>query len=126
LNQKINTTLQPWKIYGTDANTSVLYGVVTAISASPNDTEIATAKAVNDLFQQFTTSAIKYKGQIPLESQLPGASSNKNGDYWEVLELDVSKPGHAGHAIWNDSTPKWDIYVDDQRAGDGTTIGLDG
>jgi hypothetical protein len=42
------------------------------------------------LFSTFSTAAIRYKGQLADESMLPTASLNKNGDYWEIINLSVT------------------------------------
>jgi hypothetical protein len=123
LDTKLTATSYGSKIYVTDENgAALLYSKVSSIGASSSDVEIATAAAVYNLFSTYMSEAIRYKGVVDNESLLPESSLNKNGDLWEVRELTISNPGHAGHVIWNADTVKFDVFTDDQREVDNVTL----
>jgi hypothetical protein len=60
-------------------------------------------------------------GILDFESQLPtDVSSFQNGDYFEIEELDISKPNYGGRAYLIENS--WQIVPDSMREADGETI----
>lgn len=80
-------------------------------TTTPSDEKIPTEKAVTTAISNALTTAVNYKGACD-ESDLP-TSGQKIGDYYTILDFNVTYPGQHrdGRAIWNGTG--WDKVVDD-------------
>ena len=91
-------------------------------TTTPSDEKIPTEKAVTTAISNALTTAVDYKGACN-ESDLP-TSNQKIGDYYTILDFNVTYPGQHrdGRAIWNGNS--WDKVVDDFFGPDDVYIEL--
>lgn len=94
-----------------------------APSGKAVDAAIKAAKEYADQKFAAVVAPTLFKGYLDKESEVPSDTSTlAAGMYYEIKNLDTSKPGYSGRMIWDGA--RFQIIPDMMRTVDGTTIGM--
>ena len=94
-----------------------------APSGKAVDAAIKAAKEYADQKFAAMVSPTLFKGYLDKESEVPADTSTLTaGAYYEIKNLDTTKPGFSGRMIWDGA--RFQIIPDMMRTADGTTISL--
>jgi len=92
-----------------------------APSGKAVDAAIKGAKAYTDQKFSAMVAPTLFKGYLDKESEVPADTSTLTaGMYYEIKDLDTSKPGYSGRLIWDGV--RFQVIPDMMRTVDGTTI----